>query len=206
MTKEERERKAQEYVDKMFAVNKDSALRDMRMSQMLFLTKNGKFTSSIADQYRDKLIEYGVYCKEEEIDRWIDMCQHLIDSIPKCSDAEWLYDAWTIEAAAELMQAMDGDAIDWDHIREMVNNQGHTGGTMSEVSQLLIAYSPMGMAFVDEIVPRSSLNNLTSLKNAYNTEKGRLLRQEKRERKELGGRLVKVLSDRENYLRSQGNK
>lgn len=206
MTREEKERKAQEYVDRITAVNMGNALHDMRMSQVLFLTKNGKFTSSIADQYRDKLIEYGIYCKEEEIDRWIDMCQRLIDSIPKCSDAEWLYDAWTIEAAAELMQVMDGETIDWDKVGNMVFDQGHTVGTMSEVSQLLIAYSPNGMAFVDEFIkPRSIFNSMTSLKNAYNTERGRLLRKEKKERKEFGGRLVKILSDREICLRNQGD-
>ena len=51
MTKEERERKAQEYVDKITAPTKENALSSMRLSQALFLTKNGKFYSMTSDDY-----------------------------------------------------------------------------------------------------------------------------------------------------------
>lgn len=203
MSDTEKERRVQEYVDKITAVNMDNALRDMRLSQALFLTQNGKVTSSIANQYRDKLIEYGIYCKEEELDRWIGTCQYLIDCISECSDEEWLYNAWTIEATGELMEAMDGENIDWDRVSEIISEQGHTAGTISEVGQLLIAYSPNGISFVDKFIkPRSIFNSMKALKTAYTTEKGRLARKEKKERKLLNSRLIKVLCDRVNSLNS----
>lgn len=200
MTKEERERKAQEYVDKMLAVNKENALRDMRTSIDLFLTKDGKFYSTLANEYRDKIAEYGIYCREEELGRWLSMTQYLIDSIKNMTDNEWLYDAWTIEATCRLMEAMD-ENIDWDEIHKIVEEQGHTGGSISEVAQLLLAYSPHGIAFVDHIIkPRTIYNGMTNLKNAYNSEKGRLARQEIKQKKALGARLIKCLSVQMNSI------
>ena len=45
MTVEERERRAEEYFQRITEVNKENALMDMRTSISLFLTKNGKYES-----------------------------------------------------------------------------------------------------------------------------------------------------------------
>ena len=51
MTKQERE----DFVKKMFEPTIDNAIRDMRISKSLFLTKDNKFYSSIANEYmKDK--------------------------------------------------------------------------------------------------------------------------------------------------------
>lgn len=204
MTKEEQERLADEYIEKHYSPTKENALRDMRLSQELHLTKNGKFYSMVANEYRDVIAEYGMYCKEEELERWLAMSQSLIDSISSMKDVDWLYDAWVVEATAKLMVALDGE-VDWDRVSEIVSDQGHTVGTMSEVSQMLLDFSPMGVEFVEHMVkPRSIFNDMKGLKAAYNSERGRRIRQEKKQRKEMGGRLVNVLVKRENSLHSQG--
>lgn len=46
MTKQERE----DFVKKMFEPTIDNAIRDMRISKSLFLTKDNKFYSSIANE------------------------------------------------------------------------------------------------------------------------------------------------------------
>ena len=46
MTKQERE----EFVKKMFEPTIDNAIKDMRMSKLLFLTKDNKFYSSVFGQ------------------------------------------------------------------------------------------------------------------------------------------------------------
>ena len=72
---------------------------------------------------------------------------------------------------------------------------------MSDVAQMLIAYSPNGLLFVDEIVkPRSIYKEMKGLRNAYATEVNRRMRKEMRERKELGKRLVICLDKRVNNL------
>lgn len=207
MTVEERERRAEEYFQRITEVNKENALMDMRTSISLFLTKNGKYESMLANQYRDMMMEYGTYCKNDEaLDKWFMLCQKLIDSISDSSDAEFLYNAWMVEAAAKLMYAMSDENLDWDRVREIISDQGHTGGTMSQVSQMLLEYSPRGIEFVERFVkPRSIFNSMTNLKKAYNKEKRRVKKKEKEAKKELGSRLIKVLSTREYNLRSEGN-
>lgn len=203
LTKEEQDRLADEYIAKHYSVNKENALRDMRLSMELYLTKNGRFYSTLANQYRDMLSEYAIYCKEEEFERWQDMCQDLIDSIKGMSDTDWLYEAWLVEATAKLMKAMDVE-IDWNRVEEIVSDQGHTGGTISEVAQMLIAYSPNGLLFVDQIIkPRSIYKEMKGLRNAYGTEVNRRMRQEMKEKKALGIRLVKCLGTRVNDLNKQ---
>ena len=204
MTKEEQERLADEYMEKHYSPTKENALRDMRLSQELYLTKNGKFYSMVANEYRDILIEYGMLCKEEEIDRWISVCTDLINSISSMSDMDWLYDAWLIESVAKLMFALDGD-VDWRRVKEIVSDQGHTVRTMSEVSQMLLDFSPKGVEFVEHIVkPRSVFNDMRGLKAAYNSEVGKRKRIEKRQKKEFGTALVKVLVKRGNDLSCKG--
>lgn len=194
LTKEEKDRSADEYFARIDAITKENVLREMRLMMVLHCTKGGKFVSSKANEYRDMLAEYAIYCKEEDFLRWQDMCQYLIDSIPRMVDEEWLYEAWTVEATARLMKAMDGE-FDWNSIEEIVHEQGHTGGTISEVAQLLIAYSPNGLSFVDHIAkPSATYSGMKCLNNAYNTEVNRRMRCERREKKQLGARLVKCLN------------
>ena len=188
-----------------YEVTKENAYRDMCLAINLSLTKDGKFYSIIANKYRDKLMEYAIYCKSEEVERFCSMCQSLIDSIKDSKDLEWFYEAWVVESTAKLMYALDGD-VNWDKVREIVSDQGHTCNTMSDVAQMLIAYSPKGLLFVDEIVkPRSIYKEMRGLKNAYATEVNRRMRQEKRERKELGKRLVICLNNRVNNLSKKIN-
>lgn len=201
MEKQEKERLAQEYYDKITEVNKENALNDMRTSIAFYITKNGKYESMIANQYRDKMIEYGVHCKEEELDNWMLLCQSMIDSICDMSDAGWLYGAWVMEATAKLLEALDSNDIDWDVIREIISEQGHTGGTMSAIGQLLIKYSPNGVEFVEHIIKtRASFDMMTALKCVYNEEKVKREEKEKIVQNELGTRLVKVLNERVNSL------
>ena len=181
-------------------VTKENAFRDMRLAIELHLTKNGKFYSIMANKYRDRLAEYAIYCKEEDVERFCSMCQSLIDSIKDMKQLDWFYEAWVVESTVKLMHALDGD-VDWNRVREIVSDQGHTCSTMSDVAQMLIAYSPNGLLFVDEIVkPRSIYKEMKGLRNAYATEVNRRMRKEMRERKELGKRLVICLDNRVNYL------
>ena len=191
--------------DEIEEVTKENAYRDMCLAMKLNLTKDGKFYSIMANKYRDKLAEYAVYCKSEDVERFCSMCQSLIDSIKDMKDLEWFYEAWVVESTVKLMHALDGD-VDWDRVRDIVSDQGHTCNTMSDVAQMLIAYSPNGLLFVDEIVkPRSIYKEMKGLRNAYATEVNRRMRQEKRERKELGKRLVMCLDKQVSNLNKKIN-
>lgn len=198
MTKEERERKAQEYVDRITASTKENALRSMRLSQEMFLTKNGKFYSMTSDEYVKKLQEYGIYCKEEELDNWFNRVQALVDAIPRMSDDGWLYEAGIFDSTVEMMELLSNGGS-WDEVRELISKQGHTGMTMSSMAQNLLEFSPYGIQFVDVIVkPRSVYEGMTYLKKAYEEESMR----EDAKKKELSKRFIKVLNTRITNLKS----
>lgn len=198
MTKEEKERKAQEYVDKITAPTKENALRSMRLSQELFLTKNGKFYSMTSDAYIRKLQEYGIYCKEEELDNWFNRVQALVDAIPKMSDNGWLYEAGIFDSTVEMMELLSNGSS-WDEVRELISKQGHTGMTMSSMAQNLLEFSPYGIEFVDNIIkPRSIYEGMTYLKKAYEEESKRV----EEKKMKLGKRFIKVLNTRITNLNS----
>ena len=192
MTKEERERKAQEYVDKITAPTKENALSSMRLSQALFLTKNGKFYSMTSDDYIRKLQDYGIYCKEEEIENWCLRVQALVDAIPSMSDDGWLYEAWIFDSTVEVMELLSTGGS-WDEVKDLISKQGHTGMTMSSMAQNLLEFSPYGIDFVDNIIkPRTAYNGMTYLKQAYESE----IKKVETKKKELGKRLVRSLNKR----------
>lgn len=190
MTKEEKKKEALEFVRQMREPTKENALKDMRASQALFLTKNGKFYSSVTEEYLQKMQEYGIYCKVEEQENWCRRLQSLVDCMPNMSDDEWLNEAWIFESSATLMEKMNGE-FSWDEVRDVISEQGHTGMTMSLMSQTILEFSPYGISFVDHIVkPRGGFNAMTYLKRAYNMAK----KKEQKTKEELGSRLVKSLN------------
>lgn len=174
----------------------------VRKSDVLSDVRNSLNNDS-SDLYCCFLKNYGCYCKDEEIERWNSACDWLIKSIPGMSDQEWLEEADTLENTGRVMECLSliQGENDWDFIRDIVDTQEHTVDSLCTVSELLIAYSPMGMEFVDNIVrPMEDFKKMRSLKAAYDTEKNRLMRKEMVERRELGKRLIRVLSVRKNNL------
>ena len=191
---------AEEFVRKMNEPTAENALQDMKISQMLFLTKNGDFYSTIANEYLKILQTNRVYCKEEKQDEWNKKMKSLINHIGKIDDDSWLFHAWVYEKVGIFLEKLSKNCS-WSEIDKMVHEQGHSGYSISYVSQMLLEFSPKGIEFVENIVkPTGSLKLLENLKSSYNCEKRRRNINEKRERKELGLRLVKSLNQRMNYL------
>ena len=69
-SEKEKSKTNEEIIQELFEINAENAIRDMKMSKLLFLTKDGKFYSHIADEYIKKMDKYSVYCKEDKKENW----------------------------------------------------------------------------------------------------------------------------------------
>lgn len=156
-------------VQELFEANAENAVRDMKMSKLLFLTKGGKFYSMIADEYIEKMSKYTVYCKEEEKDNWTQTIKSLIYHAGEVSDDYILRELRSKEYAGIIMEKLaNGCTI--DEIKQIVADQGHTVFTISLLGQNMIEYSPDGLDFVEQVIGTYATNSKTELCKVYKKE------------------------------------
>ena len=190
--------RAQEIFAKMNEPTAENALRDMKMSQALYLTKDGKFYSYIANEYKAILQSCRVYCKAEKQESWNKLMESLIDAIGATEDSVWLMYAWEYECAAKIIEKLALGAS-YEELEEIVRSQGHTGATISSVCQTVLEYSDKSIDFIDNVVIKiGSIKNLENLNKAYRAEKRLVRKKEDTKKKELYQRLVNVLSTKIN--------
>lgn len=159
----------EELVQELFEANSENAVRGMKMSKLLFLTKDGKFYSPISDEYIEKMSKYAVYCKEEEKDNWTQTIRSLIYHAGEVSDDYILCELRSKEYAGNIMEKLaNGETM--DNIKQIVADQGHTGLTISLLGQNMIEFSPYGLDFAKQVIGRYATNSETELCKVYKKE------------------------------------
>ena len=157
-------------VDKMFEVTAENSIRDMKMSKLLFITKDGKFLSYIANDYIEKMSKYSAYCKEEEQENWINSIRNLIYASGEVDDYEIESQLHAYENAGKIMEQI-ANGKSWEEIGKITHEQGHSGMSISLLGQTMLNYSPEGIDFADKIIGSGSIKLLDSLNKAYKKEK-----------------------------------
>lgn len=170
MTKEE----AKKFADKMFEVTAKNAIRDMKMSKLLFITKDGKFCSYIAKDYIEKMAKYSVFCKEEEQENWTKTIEQLIYMAGQVDDDSLLSELYSFENSAEIMELISNGSS-WEDINKFTHKQGYSGITISSLGQRMLQFSPDGINFVEEVIGEGWLKLLENLNYAYKDEKKKQL-------------------------------
>lgn len=150
----------------MFEPTKENAIRDMRMAKLFFITKDGKFYSSIANEYIEKMSVYAIYCKEETKENWIKTIESLIEIVGEVRDGELELELLYCEQTAEIMECLSNGAS-WEEIKQVVKKQGHSGMGISMLGQKILYYSPYGIEFVDKIIGKKYLKLLSCLNEEY---------------------------------------
>ncbi|MBO5183823.1 MAG: hypothetical protein J6B64_05480 [Bacilli bacterium] len=166
MSKEE----SKEFVDKMFEVTAENAVRDMKMSKLLFITKDGKFLSYIANDYIQKMSKYSVYCKEEEKVNWTKTIQKLIYLAGEVDDYSIESELHAYEEAGEIMEHI-ANGESWEEISKLTHQQGHSEMSISLLGQTMLHYSTDGIAFAEEVIGSGWIKLLDNLNKAYKNEK-----------------------------------
>lgn len=146
MTKQEQE----DFVEKMFEPTIDNAIRDMRTSKLLFLTKDNKFYSCIANKYMRDKEKFLPFIKEEKQKEFITTYAQIFQEVGSESDEFIAYRLLNWEHAGDVMMLLNSNT-DWNSVDELLHSQGHSGGTMSCLAQKVLYFSPYGLDFIEHI-------------------------------------------------------
>lgn len=166
MTKEE----SQKYVDEMFELTAENAIRDMKLAKLFIITKDGKFYSYIAKNYIKKMAKYSAYCKEEEQENWTKTIEQLIYMAGEVDDDFLLSELHSFEDVAEIMECISKGSS-WEDISKITHEKGHSCMTISLLGQRMLQFSPNGILFVEEVIGKRWIKLLDNLNNAYKSEK-----------------------------------
>ncbi len=146
MTKQERE----EFVKKMFEPTINNAIRDMRISKSLFLTKDNKFYSSISNEYMKDKEKFLPFIIEEKKKEFITAYAQIFQEVGIADDTEIACRLLNWEHSGDVMMLLNTDT-DWNSVDELLHLQGHTGGTMSCLASKILYFSPYGLDFIEHI-------------------------------------------------------
>ena len=146
MTKQERE----DFVKKMFEPTIDNAIRDMRISKSLFLTKDNKFYSSIANEYMKDKEKFLPFIIEEKQREFMTTYTQIFQEVGVAEDTEIAWRLLNWEHSGDVMMLLNADT-DWNSVDELLHLQGHTGGSMSCLASKILYFSPYGLDFIEHI-------------------------------------------------------
>ena len=168
--KEDNKQIEQYTAEDLFEPTAENAIRDMTMSKLLFLTKNGEVYSSTANEYIEKMLAYATYCKKEEANNWIKTIKSLIFHAGETNDEYILCELRSKEYAGIIMEQL-ANGKTMDEIKQIVREQGHSGFTISLLGQNMIMYSPYGLEFAEQVIGTYATKSQSELCKTYKREK-----------------------------------
>ena len=146
MTKQESE----DFVRKMFEPTIDNAIRDMRISKLLFLTKDNKFYSRIANEYMRDKEKFLPFVIEERQKEFISKYTQVFQEVGVVDDTEIACRLLNWEHSGYIMMLLNANT-DWNVVDELLHLQGHSGGTISCLTSKVLYFSPYGLDFIEHI-------------------------------------------------------
>lgn len=185
------EKSTEQILEELNKVSAKNASQSMRMARALFITKDNKFYSLVANEYENKLKGYSAYCKPDSQELWNTHINNIMMLAGIVSDAEFCYIAGDYEGAGKMLELLSTNQ-EWGKVEQLISDQGHTNSSFSTLGQLLLMFSDRGIEFIEK-EGMDDLRGAPNLKKAYEETK-------KTQTKELHQRLVKVLTLRKNSL------
>lgn len=146
MTKQEKEN----LVKKMLEPTIDNAIRDMMISKMLFLTKDNKFYSDVANEYMKDKEKFLPFIKEEKQKEFIAKYTEVFQEVGITNHTEIALRLLNWQHSGDVMMLLSADT-DWNSVDELLHLQGHSGGTMSCLASKILYFSLYGLDFIEHI-------------------------------------------------------
>ena len=146
MTKQESE----DFLKKLLEPTIDNAIRDMKMSKLLFLTKDNKFYSSIANEYMSDKEKFLPFIIEEKKKEFIEKYTQVFQEVGVVDDTQIAFKLLNWEHSGDVMMLLNANT-DWNAVDELLHLQGHTGKTMSYLASKILYFSPYGLEFIEHI-------------------------------------------------------
>lgn len=144
MTKKE----CEDFVKKMLDPTIDNAMRDMRISKLIFLTKNNKFYSSIADEYMKDKEKFLPFIIEEKKEEFMTTYTQIFQEVGIADDTEIAARLLNWEQSGDVMMLLNADT-DWNSVDKLLHSQSHTEWTMNSLALKIRHFSPYGLDFIE---------------------------------------------------------
>ena len=135
-------------IKKIFEPTIDNAIRDMKYSKMLHLTKNNKFYSSIATEYLKDKEKFLPFIKLDKREEFMNNYSQVFQDVGVESDELIAYILLNYEHSGNIMMLLN-DSSDWELIHSVLEQQGHTGSTFIFLANKVLYYSPYGLDFIE---------------------------------------------------------
>lgn len=181
----------------------EEILDRIRISALLFITKDGKIDCQEAENFLTWLNGYAQYCIPEMKEKWKDSTRQILFGaiVPKpghLDDAQVkeyisknnyaiIDNLYNFMNAGEIMQTYN-ETKSWEEVGKILDKQGHSGWTFSGLMNVMIEYSPIGVEFAN-IYDEDRINRDDNFKKVYDKTDNYL-----EKRKELNKRLVVALA------------
>lgn len=137
-------------VRKMFEPTIDNAIRDMKMSKLLFLTKDNKFYSMISSEYLEDKKKFLPFIKEEKQKEFMDNYAQVFQEVGTEPDTIIALKLLNWEHSGNIMMLLSDDT-DWKVVDETLHNQGHSGSTINSLYSKIVYFSPYGLDFIEHL-------------------------------------------------------
>ena len=115
MTKKE----CEDFVKKMLEPTIDNAIRDMRISKLIFLTKDNKFYSSIADEYMKDKEKFLSFIIEEKKEEFMTTYTQIFQEVGIADDTEIAARLLNWEQSGDVMMLLNADT-DWNSVDKLL--------------------------------------------------------------------------------------
>lgn len=146
MTKKEQE----DFIKKLLEPTIDNAIQDMKMSKLLFLTKDNEFYSSIVNEYMRDKEKFLPFIIEEKQKEFISKYTRVFQEVNIVDDTEIAFKLLNWEHAGYVMMLLN-DTTDWNSVDELLHLQGHSGRTINCLASKVLYFSPYGLDFIEHI-------------------------------------------------------
>ena len=128
----------------------DEVIKDMKMSKLLWLTKNNKFYSLVAEEYMHDKEKYLLYVKESKRKEFMNNYRDVLQMAGSVSDIVVYAELMHWEHTGEILMLLT-DNIDWDVIRESIYYQGHNTESLNVLAHKIVYFSKYGMDFIESV-------------------------------------------------------
>ena len=160
---------SREIVEEAFAPTAENSVSSMKLAKFMSLTKDGKYWSFVAEQYIENMSKYSIYCKEERQEEWTNTIESLIYLSGTVDDEYILRELRSKEYTGIIMEAL-ANGKKMEEVKKIVNDQGHSGFSISLLGQNMLDFSPYGLEFASKVIGRYATNSDTNLCKAYRKE------------------------------------
>lgn len=142
--------KQKDLVKKLLEPTIDNAIRDMKIAKLVFLTKDNKFYSSIANEYMRDKEKFLPFIIEEKKNEFMTTYAQIFQEVGDTDDDEIASRLLNWEHSGDVMMLLNEDT-NWNFVDELLHLQVHNAETMNCLASKILYFSPYGLDFIEHI-------------------------------------------------------